>query len=109
MSEQEANADGVFSEDSGHIDTAAFLIAFFFLISSNLVVEYIVKSKKINKYVPEAAITVAFSALVSLVFFSISHFSNYSWENAVGSIEFNPSIFYFILLPPIIFNSGCKF
>ena len=111
---------------STHSLTAAYLLSFIVLVCIAFVIQYYVKYSKhhISKYLPEAAATIAFTALISAIIrlaggysddnnnnHSNSVFIDHGDEHLTTSFEFNKlgfpsSVFYFLLLPPILFNSG---
>jgi len=60
----------------------------------------VITSKGWNKYFPESGASMIFGIGVGLLFQFLSLF------NLKQEFQFDPKLFYFILLPPIIFDSG---
>lgn len=108
---------------STHSLTAAYLLIFIVLVCTALIIQHFVKHSKyhISKYLPEAAATIAFTSLISAIIRFAGGYSdkdeNHSnsvfidHNDGTASFELNKlgfpsSVFYFLLLPPILFNSG---
>lgn len=73
----------------------AFLFVFIILIT--YIVMHIMSTSTYFKWVPDASLLM-FAGLISALLYRLIF---YDW-----SYEFNASFFYYVLLPPIIFNSG---
>lgn len=66
-----------------------------------LLIHFLLKTK--FHYLPESVAVVFLGALVGLVIKALSHFALGDWRKEE---HFNPTAFFLILLPPIIFESG---
>lgn len=66
-----------------------------------LLIHFLLKTK--FHYLPESVAIVFLGALVGLIIKALSHFDLGDWRKEE---HFNPTAFFLILLPPIIFDSG---
>ncbi|XP_020614888.1 sodium/hydrogen exchanger 8-like [Orbicella faveolata] len=66
-----------------------------------LLIHFLLKTK--FHYLPESVAVVFLGALVGMVIKALSHFALGDWRKEE---HFNPTAFFLILLPPIIFESG---
>lgn len=66
-----------------------------------LLIHFLLKTK--FHYLPESVAVIFLGALVGLVIKALSHFALGDWRKEE---HFNPTAFFLILLPPIIFESG---
>lgn len=66
-----------------------------------LLIHFLLKTK--FHYLPESVAVVFLGALVGLIIKALSHFALADWRKEE---HFNPTAFFLILLPPIIFDSG---
>lgn len=66
-----------------------------------LLIHFLLKTK--FHYLPESVAVVFLGALVGLIIKALSHFALGDWRKEE---HFNPTAFFLILLPPIIFDSG---
>ncbi|KAK3744475.1 hypothetical protein QZH41_012878 [Actinostola sp. cb2023] len=90
--------------ESPDVEQHSSLTIFFILLVIALcilVTHFLIKTK--FHYLPESVAVVFLGALIGLVMKALRHFSLGDWQREE---HFNPTAFFLILLPPIIFESG---
>lgn len=90
--------------ESPEVEQQGSMTIFFILLVVALcilLIHFLLKTK--FHYLPESVAVVFLGALVGLIIKALSHFALGDWRKEE---HFNPTAFFLILLPPIIFDSG---
>ncbi|XP_032222546.2 sodium/hydrogen exchanger 8-like [Nematostella vectensis] len=90
--------------ESAEVEQHSSMTIFFILLVIALCIlltHFLIKTK--FHYLPESVAVVFLGALIGLVMKTLRHFSLGDWQREE---HFNPTAFFLILLPPIIFESG---
>jgi NhaP-type Na+/H+ or K+/H+ antiporter len=92
-----------------HTQTSSYLLIYFILLVTTIIVQQ--KLTNYTNYVPEACVSTGLGLLISLLFYLCGgyrpNYNNYNESQFnVNSIRLSETLFYFGLLPPILFNSG---
>ncbi len=92
-----------------HTQTSSYLLIYFILLVTTIIIQQ--KLTNYTNYVPEACVSTGIGLLISLIFYMCGgyrpSYNNYNQSQFnVNSIRLSETLFYFGLLPPILFNSG---
>jgi sodium/hydrogen exchanger 8 len=93
--------NGTIPDDSHsqYIKDATANLVLLGMLMFSILITYILSSRGWNKYLPESGASMIWGIIIGLIF----RFSNLNMES---QFFFHPEIFYFFLLPPIIFEAG---
>lgn len=84
--------------DSHFLESVNTLVAVF-VISASLGVSYFLKKRRIA-WLPESVVTMLLGGVLGLVARIVAS------SDELVSLTFDPALFFFVLLPPIIFEAG---
>jgi len=97
----DSSSSGSTSEDTEHFSDAVQNLIIVGILIVAILLSALISVKRWNRFLPESGAAMIFGCAVGLTLALIS--SAAKWEK---SFEFQPEIFYWILLPPIIFEAG---
>jgi len=120
MADDEDDDGDVWTDSEQGIDR--YFVIFLSLLALSLTLaKWLHDSPKLGAVLPEAGMTIIIGAIAGYILFLLTPLSddNYADDNpeddqnqdinafvAEGLLSFSPKVFFFVLLPPIIFNSG---
>jgi len=88
------------NSEAGHLSDAFNNLILMALLIAGTSISAVISHKQWSKYIPESGASMIFGILVG-VLFEFLHKLNLEHE-----FDFEPEMFYFVLLPPIIFEAG---